>query len=202
MSLNWDQHYLDQHTPWDKGAPAPPLLEWLDAHPGTMMGRVLVPGCGLGHDVRAIAGRREVEAVIGLDLSPRAVEMAGKFPLEGAESYETGDLFALEAHHLEAYDWIWEHTCYCAIAPELRDSYVESVFQALKPGGNFLGVFYLDPYDDDHQPGGGPPHGATIEELLERFTGPRKFSIIEKYVPTQSYKGREGLEMILRMIRN
>ena len=202
MSIHWDQHYRDQHTPWDKGAPAPPLLEWLEANPETMQGRVFVPGCGLGHDVRAVAACSGVSAVIGLDLSPQAVEMAGRFPVSGAESYETGDLFDLEPHHHEAYDWAWEHTCFCAIDPELRDAYVEAVFQALKPGGSLLGAFYMNPYDEDHQPGEGPPHGATYEELVERFTGSGRFAISESYVPSRSYSGREGLEMILRMIRN
>lgn len=202
MSTNWDQHYHDQHTPWDKGAPAPPLLEWLEKHPETMQGRVLVPGCGLGHDVRAIAGRRGVTSVIGLDLSPQAVALAGRFPVAGTESYEAGNLFDLEPRHRESYDWVWEHTCFCAIDPGLRDAYVEAVFEALKPGGSLLGVFYMNPYDSDHQPGDGPPHGATHEELVARFTGSGRFTIESSYVPSRSYSGREGLEMTLRMIRN
>lgn len=199
MSLNWDQHYLDQHTPWDKGAPAPPLLEWIEANPEMMRGRVLVPGCGLGHDVRAIARLCGVDAVVGLDLSPKAVDLAGQFPVEGTESYETGDLFALDPHHQAAYDWIWEHTCYCAIDPGLRDAYVEAVFHALKPGGHFLGVFYLNPYDDEHPPGGGPPHGATVEELEERFLSSGRFVLEDDYIPGQAYAGREGLERVVRM---
>lgn len=202
MTVNWDQQYEIKETPWDKGAPAPPLLEWLAAHPGEMAGRVFVPGCGLGHDVRVLATCPGVEVVIGFDISPKAVELARSYPVAGVEIYETGDLFALEPPHRGAYDWVWEHTCFCAIDPGLRDAYVEAVHAALVPGGSLLGVFYMNPYDDDHRPGGGPPHGSTLDELRERFTGSGKFRLFEDYVPTRSYPGREGLEHVLHFVRN
>ncbi len=202
MSANWDQQYREEQTPWDKGAAAPPLLEWIEAHPGELRGRVFVPGCGLGHDVRAIAACPGVGCVIGFDISPKALELARDLPAAGVESYETGDLFALDERHLSAYDWIWEHTCFCAIDPARREGYVEAVHAALRPGGSLLGVFYMDPYDDGHQPGGGPPHGSTMEELLERFTESGKFTLVENYVPDQTYAGREGLERTLRLVRN
>ncbi len=202
MSTNWDQQYHDGETPWDKGGPAPPLLEWLDTHPAEMQGRVFVPGCGLGHDVRVIAARPGVDAVIGLDLSPKAVALARDFPANGGESYVAGDLFALPDDYRGSCDWVWEHTCFCAIPPGLREAYVEAVVSVLKRGGQFLGVFYLDPYDEEHQPGDGPPHGSTLEELLDRFTKRGAFTVAESYLPTRAYPGREGLEWILRLVRN
>jgi methyl halide transferase len=202
MSLNWDQQYQTEVTPWDKGAPAPPLLEWIESHPGQLQGRVFVPGCGLGHDVRAIASCPRVASVTGFDLSPRAIELARAFPAAGRETYETGDLFALGLPHLGAYDWVWEHTCFCAIDPARRAAYAEAMHSALVPGGFLLGVFYLDPYDDDHRPGGGPPHGSTTEGLLECFTASGQFSLMDNYLPSRAYPGREGLERVLLLVRN
>ncbi|MCB1232082.1 MAG: methyltransferase [Verrucomicrobiae bacterium] len=200
MQPDWDQHYLDEHTPWDKGEPAPPLVNWLAAHPGEMTGRVMVPGCGLGHDVRAIASEPGTE-VVGLDLSPTAVKMAREIPQIHRERYKEGDLFDLPEGMLAAFDWIWEHTCFCAIPPELRDDYVRAVWTALKPGGQLLGVFYLDPYDDEHQPGGGPPHGSSQEELIDRFEKSGRFEIVERQVPADAYEGRENRELLVRMRR-
>ena len=51
-AMKWDELYQAKETPWEKGAPAPPLLEWLRMR-GPLEGEVLVPGCGHGHDVRA-----------------------------------------------------------------------------------------------------------------------------------------------------
>ena len=198
---HWDDLYRENTMPWDKGSPAPPLLEWIERHPGELAGRVLVPGSGLGHDVRALAAVAGITEVVGLDLSPTAVRLASAHPTAGCETYLTGDLFALGAEHHAAYDWVWEHTCYCAIDPELRGDYVRAVHAALRPGGSLLAVFYLDPYDDDHRPGGGPPHGCTLEELSERFEHTGHFSIEESFVPTRAYPGREGLERLVRMRR-
>jgi len=200
--MNWDQLYHEQHTPWDKGHAAPPLLEWIETHPGVMQGTVLVPGSGTGHDVRAIAASDAPLTVVGLDLSPKAVELASAYPRAGSEHYETGDLFHLEGQHRGRYDWIWEHTCFCAIDPDQRDAYVAAVHEALKPEGNFLGVFYLNPYDEEHQEGEGPPHGTSTGELISRFVESGKFRLVEDYVPTRSYTGREGLELVLRMTKN
>lgn len=196
---DWEQHYLDDHTPWEKGAAAPPLLDWLDANPGRILGRVLAPGCGLGHDIRAIAAVCPEAEIIGLEISPTAIERAREFPVTGREHYELGDLFELPGEMRNAFDWIWEHTCFCAIDPELRDDYVRAVASALRPGGQLLGVFYLDPYDEEHPPGGGPPHGSSVEELKTRFIESGPFEIFEEFVPESAYEGREGRELILRL---
>ncbi|MDF1826603.1 MAG: methyltransferase domain-containing protein [Verrucomicrobiales bacterium] len=199
--MDWESHYLDNHTPWDKGAAAPPLLEWLEANPTLISGDILVPGSGKGHDGAALAERTAASRVVGLDISPSAAGFANATHQTERFHTQTGDLFQLPAHHHSAFDWVWEHTCFCAIDLEMRDAYVEAVHFALKPGGNLLGVFYRNPYDDEHQPGGGPPHGTSNEEIVSRFVGSGFFEIVESYVPSSSYKGREELEQLIRMKR-
>ncbi len=201
MTPDWEQLYIENQTPWEKGAPAPPLLEWLDNHPGKITGAVLVPGCGLGHDVRALAKHTDAEKIVGIDLSVTALEKAEEFDKRGAEEYHLADLFDLTPEHQSAYDWIWEHTCFCAIDPERRGDYVEAVWHALKPGGTFLAVFFLDPYDEEHGPGQGPPHGTTIYELKARFANTGRFRIEDLYVPKCTYQGRENRETVMRMTR-
>lgn len=200
-SPDWEQCYRQGETPWDKGSPAPPLLEWMERHPGTLSGAILVPGCGFGHDVRALAEASSVESVVGIDLSPFAVEQATRQSPDVRTHFELADLFALPRAHRGAYRWVWEHTCFCAIDPARREDYVRAVHEVLEPGGQLLGVFYLDPYDDSHRPGEGPPHGCTLAELEERFVGSDRFTLVESYRPQLSYPGREGLEWVLRLAR-
>ncbi|MEM1442043.1 MAG: methyltransferase domain-containing protein [Verrucomicrobiota bacterium] len=197
--MDWENCYQESHTPWDKGAPAPPLLQWIEENPDTLSGRILIPGSGKGHDGKALEEYTSASEIVGLDISSLAVERANG--LYGSERFQTelGDLFDLPLEHQGAYDWVWEHTCFCAIDPEMRDDYVKAVHLALKSEGELLAVFYRDPYDEEHQPGGGPPHGTTVEELVERFEGSGKFEIVESYVPSASYEGREGLEQVMRM---
>tara|TARA_R110002096_G_scaffold173997_2_gene349550 strand:- start:2867 stop:3484 length:618 start_codon:yes stop_codon:yes gene_type:complete len=193
---DWEKLYVEGMTPWEKGEPAPALLQFLAETPLT--GRILVPGCGLGHDVRAIAAASPNAEVIGLDVSPSALAQATKIPKVREESYLLGDLFQLPPEMIGSFDWIWEHTCFCAIAPSRRDEYVTAVAGALKPSGQFLGVFFLNPYDEEHRPEDNhPPFGATLAELESRFS-PR-FEIRQSWEPTEAYKGREHCEWMLQM---
>lgn len=200
--MDWDQLYIDEHTPWDKGAPAPPLLEWLKANPGKVQGNVLVPGSGIGHDAAAIVDMANTADVIAIDISTTATNAASERHQAEGLQFLLEDLFHLPETYLDRFDWIWEHTCFCAIDPSLRDEYVNSVHSTLKKGGQLLAVFFLDPYDEEHRPGEGPPHGTSLEEISQRFVSSGKFSLLESYVPSQSYQGREGLEQVMRFRAN
>jgi len=198
---NWEQQYLDGDTPWDKGEPAPALVDFLRESGGVVSGEVIVPGCGLGHDVRAIAVAIGDAGVLGVDVSPAAVAKAREFPVVGGERYTAGDWFELNPEWRGGFDWMWEHTCFCAIEPSMRAAYKDSAHAVLRPGGQLLGVFYLDPYDDEHQPGGGLPHGVEADELIEHFVADGRFTLEEKWRPNSAYPGREGLELMLRLRR-
>ena len=184
--------YQRGEMPWEKGAPSPGLVDFLASE--TVRGPVLVPGCGAGHDVRALAAGGE--EVVGIDLAPSAIRMAEGFPRAGRERYELADLFALPGHLRGAFAWVWEHTCFCAIDPARRADYVEAVHGALRPGGQLLAVFYLDP--GQASPEDGPPFEVSIAELDRLFT-PR-FSLVREWLPARAYPGREGREW-MRLLR-
>lgn len=193
MPTDWEAHYQRGETPWDKGAPCPGLMDWLGQN--GISGRVLVPGCGFGHDVRAIAAAG-AEDVVGLDLAISAIGGAEQFPVAGAERYALGDLFALPGVFRGQFDWVWEHTCFCAIDPERRADYVEAVAGALRPGGHLLAIFFLDP--GHASPEEGPPFGVSRTEL-DRLFEPR-FELVEEWAPARAYAGREGREW-MRLLR-
>ncbi len=201
MPTDWDAQYRANDTPWDKGAAAPPLLEWLEQPGHRLDGEVLVPGCGLGHDVRAIAATGQTRQVCGLDFSPAALAKARQHPPSGRESYVEADLFALPPEFGNRFDWVVEHTCFCAIDPSLRAEYVRAVAGVLRARGHLLAVFYLRPWEDGKPvpPGGGPPFSTSAAELDALFAG--HFDLLEEATPTRAYPGREGRELI-RLYRN
>ncbi len=200
MPTDWNSCYRTGETPWDKGAPAPPLLAWLETPGHRLAGEVLVPGCGPGHDVRAIASTDQAAVVCGLDISPAALEQARRWPPAGRETYREGDLFDLPPEFCERFDWVFEHTCFCAIDPARRPEYVRAVARALRPGGGLLAIFYLNPWKDGEPPPpeGGPPFGTTVEELDSLFAG--AFDLLDEWVPDRAYRGREGREL-MRLLR-
>ena len=137
-----------------------------------------------------------VRRVVGFDLSEDALTAARGFPPAGAEEYRAGDLFDLPADLRDAFDWVCEHTCFCAIDPARRADYVAAVARALRPGGRLLAIFYLDPWNagEPLPPGGGPPFGTTVAELDGLF-GPT-FALLEEHRPTRAYPGREERELL------
>lgn len=193
MSRDWEQCYRNGEIPWEKGAPAPPLDEVIERFGPDLWGdgTVLVPGCGLGHDVRRI-GELD-QRVLGLDLAPSAVERARALTSAVHLAFEVGDFLDPDWAAGRSFAAVWEHTCFCAIDPRRRDRYAESAAAVLPPGAVFAGVFYLtpnDPGDEDD----GPPFMTTVEELVTRF-GPW-FELVDGWVPTRAYPSREGREWI------
>ncbi len=189
-AMDWEERYLAGDTPWEKGQAHPALVAWLERN--TLPGRILVPGCGSGHDVRALAAH--LAEVTGLDVAPSAVAAAQQVPCVARETYLVGDFFHLPASWSGAFDGLFEHTCFCAINPADRSAYVESAAAVLRPGGLFLGIFYLDPGHDED----GPPHGCTKAELDALFSP--DFALVSEETASPTHPGREGREL-LRVLR-
>jgi cyclopropane fatty-acyl-phospholipid synthase-like methyltransferase len=186
METNWEERYQTNDMPWEKGEPSPGLVDFLSGHTGLPRGTVLVPVCGTGHDARAWAAAGF--AVAGCDLAPSAIRIAGEKTTHAGlpAKFILGDFLADAA--LGPYDWIFEHTLFCAIDPARRDDYVRAVLRRLQGGGNYLAVNYLIPDKD------GPPFSTTRLELIDRF-GPH-FDLLAEWVP-RSYPNRTGLELML-----
>jgi hypothetical protein len=188
---DWEARYQTGDMPWEKGCPAPPLQELLERCGPEIWGsgEVLVPGCGLGHDVRALAAQGL--AVRGVDLAETAVALARAFPAVAAETYELGDFLEpawREGRHFSA---IWEHTCFCAIDPSRRADYAAGAADLLEAGGLLAGVFFLTPYDPGEETAG-PPFPTTMDEI-ESWLSPW-FERVDGWVPERAYPGRLGRE--------
>lgn len=179
----WEGRYQSQDMPWEKGEPSPGLVDFLESQPKLPRGTVCVPGCGTGHDVRAWAAAGF--SVTGFDLAPSAIRLATEKTREAklAATFQQGDF--LRDTPPSAFDWVFEHTLFCAIQLEDRDKYVRALPRWLKPRGQYLAVNYFIPDTE------GPPFGTTREEIIERFSP--DFELIKDWVP-RSYLNRTGLE--------
>lgn len=97
-----------------------------------------------------------------------------------------GDFLADEP--FATFDWLFEHTLFCAIDPGRRDDYVRAAARWIRPGGGYLAVYYLIADTE------GPPFGTTREEIRSRFAP--YFDLVEDWVP-RSYPNRTGLEWMV-----
>jgi hypothetical protein len=195
-ATDWNTCYDKGETPWEKGRATPVLAEVMARHPEIFIGHALVPGCGLGHDARELAvhGLK----VTAVDIAPLAIEKAQALDLGRQVDYRIADIFHPPEDLRGAFDLVWEHTCLCALPPELRMPYAQGVASTLKQGGTVAGVFYMNP---DLDPGEtGPPFGISIDELeaLWREAG---FEVLDSWVPSTGYEGRLGRERAMALRR-
>lgn len=158
----WSQIYKTETNPgWNLGEPAEALKDMLPRLK-ISRSRVLVLGCGEGHDAAFFA--KAGHFVTAVDISPMAIEKARKLygDLENLTFVEA-DLFKLPREYDQAFDVIFEHTCYCAINPAKRQDLVKVWNRLLVSGGHLMGVFFA------FEKRQGPPYGGSEWELRQRL---------------------------------
>lgn len=190
--MNWEEKYQKGEVYWDKGAPSPPLQQYLERHPAR--GRALVPGCGHGHEV-ALAVKLGLDA-IGLDIAPTAIAGARAMYPQIAQRFVTGDFFNPTPEMRGAFDMVLEHTCMSGLHPSLRPDYRRGLDLTLKRGGLLIGVWYINP---DLDPGDeGPPYPFSVPDLTALFAF--GYDLVDDYVPDLAFANRTGRERV-RVLR-
>lgn len=183
---DWEALYQANNTFWDHGVASPGLIDYLASNPALQPGEALVPGCGRGHDARALA--KASWSVTGLDLAPSSVPMAERLADEEGLTinYRIGNFLSDEPP--QPFDLVFEHTLFCAIPPTRRSEYVQALLHWLKPGGIYLAVNYMITDDKDE-----PPFSTTTAELDAHFG--EQFELLRRWTP-RSYESREGKELM------
>lgn len=182
----WETRYQTGDMPWEKGEPSPGLVDFIRAHPELKSGSICVPGCGTGHDARVWA--RAGFAVTGCDIAPSAVRLSRERTAAAGLQAQFIQSDFLRDKPPQQFDWLFEHTLFCAIDLSDRDLYVKALLRWLAPNSHYLAVNYLIPDRD------GPPFGTTREELMTRFSP--HFELLQEWVP-RSYPNRTGKELML-----
>lgn len=158
----WSSIYKSTESPgWNLNAPAPALNEMLQRLKLTKS-RILVLGCGEGHDAARFA--QDGHVVTAVDISPVALEKARSLysHFENIQFIEA-DIFKLPKEFDRSFDIVFEHTLYCAINPVQRNELVKVWNRVLTDQGQLMGVFFT------FEKRQGPPFGGTEWELRQRL---------------------------------
>jgi methyl halide transferase len=191
----WQARFDASFTPWDRGEVNPQVEEWLNAgrlqpvqqadpvaagdQPARLT-RVLVPGCGSGHEVALLAQRGF--DVTGVDYAGAAVERTRE-RLRGLLQTQAGagvvraevvqaDLLTYEPAF--QFDVIYEQTCLCAIYPDHWRRYTDRLYNWLRPGGSLFALF-LQVHRESARNGTiqGPPYHCDINGMRALFPADR-----------------------------
>lgn len=189
---HWTRIYKEEENPgWNLGEPAEALKDMLPRLKPARS-RVLVLGCGEGHDAAFFAKSGHI--VTAVDFSPEAIERAKKLygDLPGLKFVEA-DVFNLPRDFDQAFDIVFEHTCYCAVNPAKRQDLVKVWNRVLIKGGHLMGVFFV------FERRQATPYGGTEWELRQRLKGsyqPIFWGRWQKSVPR-----RQGRELFIYTLK-
>jgi methyl halide transferase len=188
----WQDRYQQGKIGWDLGQPAPPFVRWLNSN--QLTGRAIALGCGYGYEALLFAAHGL--QVFGVDFALSAIATAQNLAQTKGLSahFIERDIFDLLPEFAGGFDYVIEHTCFCAIDPAQRPAYVQLVYQLLRPGGEILALFFT------HSRPGGPPFGSTVSEIQQHFSP--HFEILELEPVDNSVPSRRGEEHWGRLRRS
>lgn len=176
----WEIRYQNQATPWDAGRVPLRLQQYARTLPAGA--RILIPGCGSGHEAHFLADAGF--DVLAIDFSPAAVAAARANMGAFAERVQLADFFACEVPR--PFDVMIERAFLCALPRKLWPDYAARTAEVLGPGGLIAGFWFF------HDAPKGPPFGTSEAELHALLEA--RFERIEDEPVTDSipvFQGRE-----------
>ena len=151
-------------VPWADDRPHPALVTWLNAVAPSLIrcgGRVMVVGCGLGHDAREI--RRRGYDVTAFDYSSTAIDWAKSIEPDVADCFHVADLFDLPSKWRHRFDLVVEVNTIQSLPPEQRPDVVAAISELLSTHGAMLVI--CRGAEESVPAESGPPWPMTEAEL-------------------------------------
>lgn len=190
----WEKCWEENVTPWDVGG-VTPIIAHLAKQGSLPQGRALVPGCGSGYDVLALA--TPTRHVVGLDISEKALARAKELAAASSKGewveYLNADFYTWDP--IEPFDLIFDYTFFCAMEPPMRAAWGKRMAELLAPDGELLTLMFPM---DDHE--GGPPY-AVSKEAYEEVLHPLGFKAFYCDNNVLAVESRKGREMVARWSR-
>ncbi len=161
QSINkWENRYQLGDTGWDRGAVSGNLLYWFESKLLKPC-RILIPGCGNGYEVLALA--ENGFDVVAIDIAPTPIENLRKELKTRqlkAELIKT-DFFTWKLE--KPFDAIYEQTSLCALHPDEWVDYEKCLYCWLRSGGKLFAQFMQTEQE------GGPPFHCDIQAMIDLF---------------------------------
>ena len=144
---------MRQFTPWDQGGVPIELQRFVDQ--SSTPRATLIPGCGVGHEVRYLAQANW--PVVAIDFSPVAIAAAQSALGTYANRVVQADFFAFAPP--SPVEFIYERAFLCALPRQRWPQVITRWADLLSEGGLLGGFFFFDTVL------AGPPFGANRSEL-------------------------------------
>tara|TARA_B110000014_G_C20037533_1_gene539057 strand:- start:143 stop:751 length:609 start_codon:yes stop_codon:yes gene_type:complete len=171
----WNNCYDKQNTGWDLGGITPVFKQWCDNL--DKKSKICVPGSGNGYD--ALYFSKKGHKVLAVDFALEPIKRIEAEAKKNNLSIDTlmCDFFSLDQKYYNSFDYIIEYTFFCAISPNRRNEYRDTMHKLLSKSGKLVGLFF--PLNKNKAEGG-PPFGVDLDEMISNFS--------EKFILSSSLK--------------
>jgi hypothetical protein len=174
----WEQIWAGEFPPhFDKQTVCPAFQSLIDKN-SLPKGRALVPGCGRGYDVTALAESGD-RYCVGVDISTTAIWEANERLREILEFCEKCEIpiapkpekvefkcmsfFDIETDTPEKlWDFVYDYIFLCSLDPRIHDKWAKKMKELVKIDGELLCMVF--PVMEKE---GGPPWGMDLEYVCE-----------------------------------
>ncbi|WP_178988238.1 methyltransferase domain-containing protein [Winogradskyella schleiferi] len=181
--IYWENRYKTNQIGWNIGYVSTPLKTYFDQLEDKSL-KILIPGAGNSYEAEYLWNNGFLNIYV-LDIAQQPLDnLKTRVPDFPESQLLHADFFELS----DTYDLIIEQTFFCALNPNLRQSYVEQMYHLLKPKGKLVGLFFNFELTED-----GPPFGGSLAEYQSRFESKFNIKVLEPSI--NSIKERQGKEL-------
>ena len=185
----WNNNYITGDTGWDIGEISTPIKNYIDQLNDKNI-KILIPGCGNAYEAGYLSDNGFKDITL-LDISSVVTdELRKKFAENKNMKVICGNFF----QHENKYDLIIEQTFFCALKPDMRESYSEKMKDLLNMNGKIIGVLFDREFEKD-----GPPYGGSIKEYEKLFSKFFEVKVLENCY--NSVQPRRGKEVFINLIQ-
>lgn len=179
----WEERYINNQTGWDVGYIATPLKNYIDQLTNKNI-KILIPGAGNSHEAEYL-WNNGFKNIYVLDIAEHPLlNFKSRIPDFPETHLIHDDFFKIK----DTFDLIIEHTFFCALNPDLRETYALKMFDLLPENGKLVGLLF-----DFELTKEGPPFGGSSQEYTNYFSKHFKIKTLEKAY--NSIKPRQDREL-------
>mgnify|MGYP003113898889 CR=1 FL=1 len=179
----WEERYSNNDIGWNIGYPSIPLKAYIDQLKDKTL-KILIPGAGNSFEAEYLWKLGFKNVYIADFVTQPLDNFKHRVPDFPNNQLLHIDFFKLNGH----FDLILEQTLFCALNPNLRESYIEKMHELLKPRGKLVGLLF-----DFELTESGPPFGGSNSEYTSLFGELFELKVLEPSI--NSIKERRGKEL-------